>query len=73
MIVLYCLNDLIVVFRPGEDDICDEALNYFRANVLFSQFEVKGPSDRTLIYLTLFIHFVFNFISRVDPSYIKTF
>ena len=37
----------------GKEDIIDEVLNYFRANVLFRNFEVKGGADRTLIYLTL--------------------
>jgi len=39
----------------GEDDIVDEVLLYFKANVLFKQFEVKGAADRVLIYLTLYI------------------
>ena len=39
----------------GEDDIIDETLGYFKANVLFKHFEVKGPADRVLIYLTLYI------------------
>ena len=29
-------------------DIIDEAINYFRANILFSQFEVEGGADLTL-------------------------
>ena len=33
----------------------DEALNYFKANVLFKHFEVKGGADRVLIYLTLYV------------------
>ena len=33
----------------------DEALNYFRANILFSQFEVEGGADLTLVYLTAWI------------------
>jgi hypothetical protein len=37
-------------------DIIDEAINFFRANVMFKNFEMKGPADRTLCYLTLFIH-----------------
>jgi len=41
--------------KAGEDDIIDEALRFFRANVLFASFEVKGHADRTLIFLTLFI------------------
>ena len=38
----------------GEDDIIDETLHYFRANVLFRNFDVRGGADRTLTYLTLF-------------------
>ena len=39
----------------GDKDIIDEALYYFKANVFFKSYEVKGPSDRVLIYLTLYI------------------
>ncbi len=39
---------------PG-DDFIDEVLGFFKANVLFKSFELKGPGDRTLIYLTLYI------------------
>eukprot|EP00599_Poterioochromonas_sp_BG-1_P015121 CAMPEP_0173157800 /NCGR_PEP_ID=MMETSP1105-20130129/15876_1 /TAXON_ID=2985 /ORGANISM="Ochromonas sp., Strain BG-1" /LENGTH=176 /DNA_ID=CAMNT_0014075405 /DNA_START=56 /DNA_END=586 /DNA_ORIENTATION=- len=39
---------------PGDaEDIIDEVLLYFRANVLFRNFEVRGAADRTLIYLTM--------------------
>jgi len=38
----------------GEEDIIDEVLNFFKANVLFKHFEVKGTADRVLIYLTLY-------------------
>ena len=41
--------------RAGGDDIIDEVLGYFKANVLFKHFEVKGGADRVLIYLTLYI------------------
>lgn len=40
--------------RAG-DDILDEIFGYFKANVLFKHFEVKGPADRVLIYITLYI------------------
>jgi hypothetical protein len=40
---------------PGKEDILDEALTFFRANVLFRKFEVKGSSDKLLVYLTLFV------------------
>jgi len=38
-----------------QEDIIDEALNFFKANVMFRNYEVKGPADRLLIYLTLYI------------------
>jgi len=44
-------------FSPKEtEDIIDETLNYFRANMLFRNFEVRGPADRLLVYLTLYAH-----------------
>jgi len=36
-------------------DIIDEALKFFKANVLFRNFELLGAADKTLVYLTLFI------------------
>uniref|UniRef100_A0A1I7UPE4 Actin-related protein 2/3 complex subunit 3 n=1 Tax=Caenorhabditis tropicalis TaxID=1561998 RepID=A0A1I7UPE4_9PELO len=36
-------------------DIIDEALNYFKPNIFFREFEIKGPADRTLIYLIFYI------------------
>jgi actin related protein 2/3 complex subunit 3 len=36
-----------------KEDIIDEVLIYFRANVLFRNFDVRGGADKTLIYLTL--------------------
>lgn len=39
----------------GEEDIIDETLGFFKANVLFKHFEVKGGADRVLIYMTLYI------------------
>ena len=39
---------------PG-DDFIDEVLGFFKANVLFKHFEVKGGADRVMIYLTLYI------------------
>lgn len=41
-------------YHIDQEDIIDNVLNFFRANVLFRNFEVKGSGDRTLIYLTLF-------------------
>ena len=41
--------------NPSQADIIDETLDLFRANSLFRNFEIKGPADRTLIVLILFI------------------
>lgn len=40
---------------PSQPDIIEESLDLFRANCLFRNFEIKGPADRLLIYLILFI------------------
>lgn len=40
---------------PNAADIIDETLDLFRANSLFRNFEIKGPADRTLIVLILFV------------------
>ncbi|KZW04356.1 ARP2/3 complex 21 kDa subunit [Exidia glandulosa HHB12029] len=39
----------------SQQDIIDETLDLFRANSLFRNFEIKGPADRLLIILILFI------------------
>ncbi|CBK21912.2 uncharacterized protein [Blastocystis hominis] len=36
-------------------DIVEEALDLFRGNVFFANFEVKGPADRLLVVLILYI------------------
>ncbi|KAI9895036.1 MAG: subunit of the Arp2/3 complex [Vezdaea aestivalis] len=36
-------------------DPLDEALDLFRANTFFRNFEIKGPADRLLIYGILFV------------------
>ncbi|TFY71995.1 hypothetical protein EVG20_g1020 [Dentipellis fragilis] len=43
------------VADPSQGDILDETLDLFRANSLFRNFEIKGPADRLLIILILFI------------------
>lgn len=49
----------VVAINPAQfgehPDLIDEAIMYFRANVLFASFELKGGADRVLVYLTLFI------------------
>lgn len=38
-----------------EQDIIDEAIYYFKANIFFRTYEVKSEIDRVLIYITLYI------------------
>ncbi|CAK9786925.1 ARP2/3 complex, 21 kDa p21-Arc subunit [Cutaneotrichosporon oleaginosum] len=55
----------LVTADPSRPDIVEEALDLFRANCLFRNFEIKGPADRTLIYLILFIS---DCIAKLAPS-----
>ncbi|GAB6028681.1 Actin- protein 2/3 complex subunit 3-A [Chamberlinius hualienensis] len=41
--------------NKDDQDIIDEALYYFKANVFFREFEIKSEADLVLIYLTLYI------------------
>ena len=45
-------------------DIIDEALSFFRANVLFRKFDVKSPADKLLVYLTFYINIVLKRIEN---------
>lgn len=38
-----------------EQDVIDEAIYYFKANIFFRTYEVKSEIDRVLIYITLYI------------------
>jgi len=49
-------------------DIIDEAVDYYRANVLFRNFEVKGPADRLLCYLTLYISYCLPKVANYDKE-----
>ncbi|CAK8681172.1 actin-related protein 2/3 complex subunit 3-like [Clavelina lepadiformis] len=40
---------------PDQSDIIDETIGFFRANIFFRNYEIKSDSDRTLIYVTLYI------------------
>lgn len=44
-------------------DIADEILDLFRANTFFKNFEIKGASDRTLIYGILYVSQCLNALS----------
>ncbi|KAK8790322.1 hypothetical protein WA588_000481, partial [Blastocystis sp. NMH] len=40
---------------PDYEDIIDEALFLFRGDVYFANFEIRGPADRLLVVLILYI------------------
>ena len=45
----------ITDLKQIELDIIDEAIIYFRANVLFKNFNIEGDADKLLVYITVFI------------------
>jgi hypothetical protein len=61
-------NDDLLSHNTGKDDIIDDTLNYFRANVLFRNFDVRGGSDRTLIYLTMFTVFCLVKCEKIEDK-----
>ncbi|KAF8075496.1 hypothetical protein N665_1090s0012 [Sinapis alba] len=44
------------VSEQDRTDIVDEAITFFRANVFFTNFDIKSPADKLLIYLTFYIN-----------------
>jgi len=58
---------------PSQHDIIDETLDLFRANSLFRNFEIKGPADRTLIILILYVSDCLSKLGsqRSSPSQIE--
>jgi len=56
-------------FPFGEyPDLVDEALQYFRANVLFKSFTIDGPADRVIVYLTLFTGLCLRTIAKCKSA-----
>ena len=53
---------------PSSEDIVDETIALFRANCFFRNFEIKGPADRVLIYLTLFLQECLGKLSKNPPA-----
>ncbi|SHO75684.1 Similar to S.cerevisiae protein ARC18 (Subunit of the ARP2/3 complex) [Malassezia sympodialis ATCC 42132] len=56
---------------PSRPDIVDEAIDLFRANSLFRNFEIQGAADRTLIYLILFISDCLTRIASAPTTWSK--
>ena len=47
------------------EDIIEEALNLFRPNSFSKSFDIRGPADRTLVYLLLLIG---DLLGRLRPD-----
>jgi len=56
------------ISNPSETDIVDEAILYFRANVLFRNYAPKGPADLTLAYLTVWIGELLRAIAKTKSK-----
>jgi actin related protein 2/3 complex, subunit 3 len=41
--------------KSSDNDIVDEAIQLFRATILFKNFKPEGPADKLIVYLTCFI------------------
>ena len=48
-------SKLNVPLETIELDIIDEAIIYFRANVLFKNYSIDGDADKLIVYITVFI------------------
>ena len=68
MMRFFCAH---VTLGPGPEvtqDVCDEAINFFKANVFFQTYEIKGNADRLLIYLTLYVSQCINRMLRAGSK-----
>jgi len=54
--------------RSDQQDIIDEAVDFFRANVLFRAFKCEGPADLTLCYLTIYISELLRFCQKYKKA-----
>jgi actin related protein 2/3 complex subunit 3 len=51
-----------------QEDVVDEILSLFRANVLFTNYEIKGGADRVLVYGTLFTHMCLKRLEKCNTK-----
>jgi actin related protein 2/3 complex subunit 3 len=64
-------NKLKLPLNEIDLDIIDEALIYFRANVLFKNFPIKGEADKLLVYITVFISKCLEVANNQEPEKAK--
>ncbi|KAG5179496.1 actin-related protein 2/3 complex subunit 3 [Tribonema minus] len=54
--------------KGDQEDIIDETLFYFRANIMFRNFAVESNADRTLIYLTFYAQQCLREMEKTDDK-----
>ena len=52
------------VTDPKTKDVIDEAIEMYRATIMFKTFQPKGPADRIVVFLTCFIQKVLEEIKE---------
>ena len=57
-----CIHSLVML--ADQEDIINEAIDFFRANVLFRNFKCEGPADLLLCYLTIYISENIRFMQK---------
>ena len=50
--------------NPQEPDVVDESLDLFKANILFTTFEIKEKADLVLVYCMLYIGLCLKRLSK---------
>ena len=60
----------ILPLRPDfeGEDIIDEAINSFRCNIYFKNFEIKGTADRTLIFCMVCITKILQIVQKAPEE-----
>lgn len=48
-----------------DNDIIDEAIMYFRANVFFKNYEINTSADKLIVFLSVFIQKCIETISKL--------
>ena len=51
-----------------KEDIIEEAIKYFRINVLYRNFEIKGDADKLMIFLTVLIQKILDIIASAPKK-----
>ena len=63
---------LTVPLKESNIDIIDEAIMYFRANVLYKNFAIEGDADKLLVYITVFVQKCLEKANVPDANNAKT-